>query len=107
MCTLSSFCANHVTFVHTYQITKLINYHHDVPGTLSLEFPPLSRFHYYQLTVPLVLQVWANWSALQPSGWPVVEGQSEFLGWEGRQNRVVLNAAGAPTKGPSTFPWVV
>ena len=29
------------------------------------------------------------------------------VGWEGRQNRLVPNAAGAPTKGPPTFPWVV
>ena len=33
MCTSVTLCAHYVTFVHTYQLKKLINYH--VPGMLS------------------------------------------------------------------------
>ena len=33
MCTSVTLCAQYVTFVHTYQLKKLINYH--VPGMLS------------------------------------------------------------------------
>ena len=43
----------------------------------------------------------------RPSVWADAEGRGGCPRWEGRQNRVVPNAAGAPTKGPPTFPWVV
>ena len=52
-------------------------------------------------------------SAAGPSPGPLpsvradAEGRGGCPRWEGRQNRVVPNAPGAPTKGPPTFPWVV
>jgi len=80
---------------------------HHFPGMPKPKPRALSRFCDGQLRVPQSLSVWAERTALRPPVWADVEGRSGCLGWGGRQNRVVPNAVGAPTKGPPTFPWVV
>ena len=44
---------------------------------------------------------------LRPAVWAEAEGRSGRPGRVGRRNRVVPNAAGAPTKGPPTVPRAV
>jgi hypothetical protein len=96
MCNTCTLCAFLRTF-HTKNPKEFL-----VSSLPSPDLRTLSQFRDDQLTVPLALQVGAEWLALWKSRWPVVEGQSWCLGRVRLQKRVVPNAAGAPT-----VPWVV